>query len=383
MTKDDLKIGIALSGGGVRAAVFHLGILGRLAEDSLLEKVKYLSTVSGGTLVTGLIYSIAENRWPASDFFLRECLIQARRYLTQTNIQLGAILRVITQPRLLLGKRLKSISKSIQKSWKISESLNDIPPEPRWILNATTYESGRNWQFIPQGWMGEDVTNYVEKPSIPLTDAMAASAAYPILIGPLVLDTKNFRWFQFQEQRREESQAQFRKLHLWDGGVYDNLGLEGLYDIENQEYKGDYDFLVISDASDPIEIEQHSRWFWKRMDRVLAVMIDQARILRSRILMNHFESHGNSGVYFEIGNTAREILETIETDEGLDEELIDELTRNTLSMKQAKDAEDFKTTLWRLEEAEYDLLYRHGWETANFTLQARCPDIFQHMEWNG
>ena len=31
------KIGIALSGGGVRATVFHLGVLARLAEDDLLE----------------------------------------------------------------------------------------------------------------------------------------------------------------------------------------------------------------------------------------------------------------------------------------------------------------------------------------------------------
>ena len=64
MAENDLQIGIALSGGGVRAAVFHLGVLGRLAEDGLLEKITRISTVSGGTLVTGLIYSIAGNKWP-------------------------------------------------------------------------------------------------------------------------------------------------------------------------------------------------------------------------------------------------------------------------------------------------------------------------------
>ena len=69
MTKDELKIGIALSGGGMRAAVFHLGVLGRLAEDGLLEKITRISTVSGGTLVTGLIYSIAEKSWPHEQFF--------------------------------------------------------------------------------------------------------------------------------------------------------------------------------------------------------------------------------------------------------------------------------------------------------------------------
>ena len=68
MAEGNLKLGIALSGGGVRAAVFHLGVLGRLAEDGLLEKIARISTVSGGTLVTGLVYSVAGNKWPTSDF---------------------------------------------------------------------------------------------------------------------------------------------------------------------------------------------------------------------------------------------------------------------------------------------------------------------------
>lgn len=41
------KIGLSLSGGGIRAAVFHLGVLRRLAEDHRLENVSMLSTVYG------------------------------------------------------------------------------------------------------------------------------------------------------------------------------------------------------------------------------------------------------------------------------------------------------------------------------------------------
>ena len=91
MTKDELKIGIALSGGGVRAAVFHLGVLGRLAEDGLLEKITRISTVSGGTLVTGLVYSIAGNKWPTSDIFLHQCLEQIRYYLGSVYIFFAVI----------------------------------------------------------------------------------------------------------------------------------------------------------------------------------------------------------------------------------------------------------------------------------------------------
>jgi hypothetical protein len=42
--------------------VFHLGILSRVAAENLLEKVTMLSTVSGGTLLTDLLYQANNNR---------------------------------------------------------------------------------------------------------------------------------------------------------------------------------------------------------------------------------------------------------------------------------------------------------------------------------
>ena len=379
MVKNDLKLGIALSGGGVRAAVFHLGVLGRLAADGLLEKITRISTVSGGTLVTGLIYSIAGNKWPTSDFYLKECLTQTQHYLTKTNIQSNALFRGIAKLGYIIQGGANSISKSMQGCWGISGSLNDIPLEPRWVLNATTYESGKNWRFIPQRRMGDYLINYVEKPRIPLTDAMAASAAYPGLIGPLALDTKKFSWFKFKGQKRIDTQPQFKRLHLWDGGIYDNLGVEALFKIQDEDnYQDDFNFLVVSDASSAIETRKYPIRFWKRAYRLLKVAMDQVRSLRARTLINHFETHINSGVYLKIGNTGRKILAA----GGIEKESIDKLTRNSLSLNDAKSAEDFKTTLRKLTVPEYDLLYRHGWEVANFTLQARCPDFFQHKEWN-
>ena len=40
--------GLSLSGGGIRSAVFNLGVLQALAKKGLLQKIDYLSTVSGG-----------------------------------------------------------------------------------------------------------------------------------------------------------------------------------------------------------------------------------------------------------------------------------------------------------------------------------------------
>ncbi len=50
------RLGLALSGGGFRAAFFHLGVLARMAELDLLRQVEVLSTVSGGSVIGSMYY---------------------------------------------------------------------------------------------------------------------------------------------------------------------------------------------------------------------------------------------------------------------------------------------------------------------------------------
>ena len=54
--KPNLEIALCFSGGGYRAAGFHLGVLSYLERIGLLQNVSIISTVSGGTL-TGLSYA--------------------------------------------------------------------------------------------------------------------------------------------------------------------------------------------------------------------------------------------------------------------------------------------------------------------------------------
>ena len=56
------NIGLALSGGGFRASIFHMGVLKYLAEKNKLEEISYISSVSGGSLLIGLIYSLNNNK---------------------------------------------------------------------------------------------------------------------------------------------------------------------------------------------------------------------------------------------------------------------------------------------------------------------------------
>lgn len=55
-------IGLALSGGGIRAATFSLGLLQGLAEQRLLSKFHYLSTVSGGGYIGSWLSALIHRR---------------------------------------------------------------------------------------------------------------------------------------------------------------------------------------------------------------------------------------------------------------------------------------------------------------------------------
>ena len=60
-------VGLALSGGGIRSATFNLGVLQALASTGLLERVDYLSTVSGGGFIGGCLSSLLDGPGTGTD----------------------------------------------------------------------------------------------------------------------------------------------------------------------------------------------------------------------------------------------------------------------------------------------------------------------------
>lgn len=237
-----MKLGLALSGGGFRATVYHLGVLARLAGEDRLEDVTYLSTVSGGSLCVGLVYALNGFRWPSSQAYLEAVVPQARQHLLHDDFTGGLLRRLLRRPWGILGSKAGDLSALLSQHWDVSLALRELPAHPRWMINATCYETGKNWRF-ERFRMGDYVFGYSHDTDVPLSDALAASAGFPGLIGPLVMDTTRHSWFRYRQPARGEPQAgadepdaqgktepvtpAFERVHLWDGGVYDNHGLEG------------------------------------------------------------------------------------------------------------------------------------------------------------
>lgn len=359
----------------MRAAIFHLGVLGRLADEEFLENVAFVSTVSGGSLGTGLVYTLSGNRWPTSADYLGSVLPEAKRLLTSVDIQRYALFRLLSRPwRLLSGGWANVLSDSLAQCWGVHGSVSKLPQHPRWIINATSYESGKNWRFAPHR-MGDYLTGHVFEPPVPVADAMAASAGYPFLIGFLVLDTEDYQWQRYLEgstSETEPSDPGLRRIHLWDGGVYDNLGVEALFKPGRERRLRDgCNFLLVSDASGSLGPERKYR-VYRQARRLLSIAMDQVRSLRARMVFDHFLAAPGSGVYLMLGRSA----ETALRGAGLSPTEIGTIVRGCLPEGEIEQAALFPTTLKKTKENEFDRLYRHGWEAADCNLRAHRPDLF-------
>ena len=249
-----MKIGLALSGGGVRATVFHLGVLARLAKTPMWDELVHVSTVSGGSLCIALVFEKSGKKWPTATDYLEKTLPQAFAVLTTTDIQRQLLIQTFTRLWQLLAGRAHVLGSLLEKYWGVTSNVSDMPLHPRWTINATCYQTGKNFRFSAER-MGDYVTQYVLNPIFPLSDAVAASAGFPVGIGPLKIRTRKYVW-QTHDGKKTVKPL-YCSYHLWDGGVYENLGLEVLYKIgadkkTGRKLRDDVDFCLVSDASAPL-----------------------------------------------------------------------------------------------------------------------------------
>lgn len=363
-----MRIGLALSGGGIRATVFHLGALARLARQSLLEDIVFLSTVSGGSLAVALVRACSGNAWPASDAFLQHTIPNARRLLTNRGLDRAYLRRMLLYPWTLRHGRATALAGALQDCWSVGGSLSDLPDKPRWIINATCYETGKNWRFMKKR-MGDYVTGYVSSPRLPIAQAVAGSSAVPGLVGSLRLQTDRFEWFAYDRENTPRPQSpRFRTLALWDGGVYDNLGIEALFKPSGA-YRDGFDFLIVSDASAPLQPETRTLHAPRRL---LDVATDQVRSLRARAVVSHLQRNPGTGAYLKIGNTEERIYR-----EANHSVIVERIPDQSLRASEVREATGLGTTLRRFTLREHDLLFAHGYQVADATLSAYCSDLFE------
>lgn len=386
-----MNIGLALSGGGFRATVYHLGVLARLAEQDLLEKVMFLSTVSGGSLCAGLVYSKSNWGWPSSTVYKDTVLPQSRETLTTKDLQRGLILRVLTEPWKLFEPRASTLSRLLQQQWGITAKLGDLTEKPRWLINATCYETGKNWRF-ERIRMGDYKFGYSRDTQVPISVAMSASSGFPGLVGALPLKTSPYSWFNYTDQARDLTEPldpkedfqrgttpvtpAYSQVHLWDGGAYDNLGVESLHNFITGWREG-VDFLIISDASGRPKSEKYHAGIQALLHLITGVMMDQIRSLRSRAITERFINHKDAGVLLQIGKTTEDTLIGAGKTEAARQ-----YAPQCLSAKETNLAANMETVIRKLTQVEFERLFRHGFELADAMLYGYYADQFPYVGYN-
>lgn len=296
MTIENKSVGLALSGGGYRATLFGLGSLWRLNETGLLGKIDRITSVSGGSILAGVL-ALNWEKLKFTDGRARnfaELVAEPVQDFCGKTIDIGAGLKGLLMPFKTAGEFL---SDRYAKELFGAAMLKDLPyagngRAPKFIFYATNMQTGRSFRFR-QDMVADYVLGISRTVEVSLADVIAASSAFPPIFSPIVLETNPDDW---ESPNRElPNLAELRKrIVLADGGVYDNMGLESLVD--------NVDLVLVSDAGAPFEIDESPfEDNLLQLGRVRDILIDQTRALRKRWLVSELESGRKHGAYWGIG----------------------------------------------------------------------------------
>jgi NTE family protein len=252
------RIGLCLSGGGLRAIAFQFGVLKALYKNSLLDKVKVISAVSGGSILAGM-YAYHEGSFEDFEKQVMELLRKGiasslfRRVFFSFRAIFSFATLIIYGTYAVFSDIMRSILLFINRRFRKSsynntpEFLFNIrPPFRRWstrtsiledilrdklfgnkvlsdarinnidvVFNATDLLTSKPFHF-GSSKSGNDILGSVKDNNIDIAHAVAASSAHPIFF-PAVDKAYSFI--------SEDNSVERIKVLLSDGGIIDNLGI--------------------------------------------------------------------------------------------------------------------------------------------------------------
>jgi NTE family protein len=285
-------IGLALSGGGYRAMVFHVGALIRLNEVALLRKIKRISSVSGGSIAAGVLGTSWKDLKFTEDVATNfDIVVERIRAMADTTVDAGAIIGGILLPGSISDRVAKAYDETLFKGAKLDALPDEAQPgNPRFVINATNVQTAALWRFS-RNYMGDYRVGLVEKPDVSLAAAVAASSAFPPVLSPSELDIEQPVVNTHGADLHREPYT--KTAILSDGGVYDNLGLETITKR--------YQTLLVSDAGQKIAPEEAPHRDWARHSlRILDTVDNQVRSLRKRHLIDSYLRKDHTGTYWGI-----------------------------------------------------------------------------------
>lgn len=252
MTNDGKKIGLALSGGGYRAAAYHIGALRALYKLGVLENVDVISSVSGGSIIAAY-YALYDGCYDGFDETFNKKIRKGVSHLAVANLVIvlglvclatwfGGSLGLLASLIALwfVWYRVLPVSNLIawQYDWLFfhGKKLKDLKDHPVVTINATDYPTVSQFTFS-----GERMYDYYYGKGafyhehFSVSKAVMASSCVPFAFCPIRIPKR----FWTSKMKRQTPPV------LLDGGLYDNQGTHVLTD-KISPYECTY--IIVSDA---------------------------------------------------------------------------------------------------------------------------------------
>jgi NTE family protein len=343
-------IGLCLSGGGYRAALFHLGALRRLDEFGILAKLKTISSVSGGSIISA--HFATRLPWPlvgpVPDWESR--VAAPFRQFTATNIRTPALAASLLPWKTGAGALAQQYERHLT-----TLKLAALPDAPQFVFCATDLAFGANWVFEKDRIGDYEAGHGPPSAALSLALAVGASSCFPPVFKPLRLDLDPAKLAGGKVPQGAERDKCIRGLALSDGGVYDNLGLEPVWK--------DHAVVLSSDGGALFGIGADTGFVWE-VKRYLAIPENQALAVRKRWLMANFLGGIMEGTYWGIGGATS----SYGSSAGYSKELASQVIAG------------IRTDLDSFSDAGAAVLENHGYLLADAAVKRHVPALLPAAE---
>lgn len=229
---DSLLVMLSFSGGGYRAAALSYGVLAALAETRivwegkekrLLDEVDLIASASGGSL-TAAYYGLYRDK----------IFLNFESDVLAADLQSSVIAKVMSPHGLWRQSSLRFgrgdlLQEVLDEKVFHGSTFSDLPRRrPMLFINATEMKFGERFEFTQDQFdlLCSDLGEF------PLSRAVAASMAAPLLFSPITLWNQSASCSRRDQPLPLQSGVGSQKyIHLLDGGLHDNTGIKTALEI--------------------------------------------------------------------------------------------------------------------------------------------------------